>query len=86
MGNLEKLIETCIELGSARAIETLGVSSGEISGTRAKAVYGKYFKDAVKAGRIRPVLVGNGHRGRKMYRVVDILSLKAYDAARAELK
>lgn len=86
MGNLDTLIKTCVELGSAQTIEALGLAPGEISGSRAKAVYGKYFLDAVKQGRLRPVQVGQGHRGRKMYRIVDILSLKAKDAIPAELK
>ena len=49
MGNIERLIETYIELGSAKTLETLGISSGEISQRRATDVYGKYFMDAAKA-------------------------------------
>ena len=49
MGNLEILIETCIELGSAKTLETLGISYGEISQRRARDVYGIYFMDAVRA-------------------------------------
>ena len=85
MRRLETLIETCIELGSARTMETLGVTSGEISQRKARDVYGKYFTDASRDGRIRPCRVENGHAGTKWYRVVDILALKAADAARAEL-
>ena len=36
MNNLETLIQTCIELGSAKALMTLGVYSGEISQMRAR--------------------------------------------------
>lgn len=86
MGNLELLIKTCVELGSAQTIETLGLASGEISRSRAIALYGNYFVNAERQGRISPVRVGNGRNGKKVYRVVDILSLKARDAARAELK
>lgn len=49
MGNLERLTETCIELGYAKTLETLGISSGEISQRRATDVYGKYFMDAARA-------------------------------------
>lgn len=49
MGNLERLTETCIELGYAKTLETLGISSGEISQRRARDVYGKYFMDADRA-------------------------------------
>lgn len=86
MGNLDILIKTCCELGSAKAIETLGLSSGEISRSRAVSVYGRYFIEAERDGRIRPVSIGKGRNGKKMYRVEDILALKAKDALRAELK
>ena len=86
MSNLETLIQTCIELGSAKTMETLGISSGEISQRRARDVYGKYFMDADRAGRIRPCRIEDGRAGTRWYRVVDILALKATDAARAELK
>lgn len=49
MGNLERLTESCIELGYAKTLETLGISSGEISQRRARDVYGKYFMDADRA-------------------------------------
>ena len=49
MGNLERLIETCIELGYAKTLETMEISSGEISQRRARDVYGKYFMDAAMA-------------------------------------
>lgn len=84
--NLERLIETCVELGAARTMETLGVTSGEVSQRRARDVYGKWFTDADRAGRIRPCRIEDGRAGTRWYRVVDILSLKAADAARAELK
>ena len=86
MRNLEILVKTCCELGAAQTIENLGLSSGEISRHKAIAVYGQYFVDAERDGRIIPVRVGQGRNGKKYYRVVDILSLKAKDALRAELK
>lgn len=84
--NLEILISTCVELGTAKTLETLGLSSGEISQRKARDVYHKWFVDADKAGRIRPCRVEDGRAGTRYYRVVDILALKAADAARAELK
>jgi hypothetical protein len=85
MSNIERLITTCVELGTAKALESLGISSGEISQRKAKSVYGKYFTTAEKSGRIRPCRVEDGRTGTKWYRVVDILSLKAQDAIPAEL-
>ena len=76
MSNLETLIETC----------SFSPISGEISQRRARDVYGKYFMDADRAGRIRPCRIEEGRAGTRWYRVVDILKLKAADAARAELK
>lgn len=84
--NLEILISTCVELGTAKTLEALGISAGEISQKKAKAVYHKWFIDADNAGRIRPVRIDTGSRGTRWYRVVDILALKASDVARAELK
>lgn len=83
--NLETLITTCISLGTAQALETLGISSGEISQRKARDTYGKWFRDADTNGRIRPCRVEDGRAGTRYYRVVDILALKAQDAARAEL-
>ena len=85
MNSLETLITTCVSLGSAQTLETLGISSGEISMRRARDTYHKWFVDAVNQGRIHPVRVENGKNGTKYFRVVDILSLKAQDAVKAEL-
>lgn len=85
MNNLERLIETCVELGSAKTLETLGLTSGEISFSKAKKIYGKWFTDAYASQRIFPCRVENGRAGTIWFRVVDILKLKAYDSARAEL-
>lgn len=83
--NLEILINTAVELGSARTMELLGVTSGEISQRKAKDTFGKYFVDAVLRGRLHPCRIGDGKSGTRYYRVVDILALKTKDAARAEL-
>lgn len=84
--NLRRLITTCTELGAARLAENLGLTAGEMSQRRATEVYGKWFVDAYRDGRIHPVRVDNGRNGTRWYRVVDILELKAYDSARAELR
>ena len=87
MNSLETLITTCVELGSAKAMINLGVISPEISQRRARDIYGKYFTDAVKAGRLRPSRVETGRAGPRWYLVSEILALKAQDALnQAELK
>ena len=85
MNNLDILIKTCVELGSAQTIENLGLASGEVSRNKAISVYGNYFLKAEKDGRIQPYRRGNGKNGTKYYRVVDILTLRAKDALKAEL-
>ena len=86
MTNLETLIKTCVSIGCAETMSALGITSGEISQRKARDVYGKYFVDADREGRIRPCRIENGHAGTRWYKVADILALKAADAARAELK
>ena len=84
--NLHSLIETAVELGTARTLEVLGVSAGEVSQRKARDTYGKWFMDADRAGRIQPCRVDDGRKGTRHYRVVDILALKVADHARAELQ
>ena len=83
--NLERLITTCTELGAAKAIETLGLSSGELSQRQALKTYGSWFALALRDQRISPCRVEDGHRATRWYKVTDILALKAADAARAQL-
>lgn len=83
--NLQTLITTCISIGTAQTLETLGIHSGEMSMRKARDTYGKWFTDAVSNDRLRPCRVENGKSGTRWFRVVDILALKADDAARAEL-
>jgi len=85
MNALERLITTSAELGAAQVLETLGMTSGEISQRKAAKTYGKWFTDAVASGRIFPARVEDGKAGTRWFRVVDILSLKTADAARAKV-
>ena len=84
MTNLERIITTSSELGAARAMEALGLTSGELSQRQALKTYGKWFQDALAAHRLNPVRVEDGRAGTRWYRVVDILALKVKDAVRAE--
>jgi len=85
MTNLEHIIATSSELGAARAMEALGLTSGELSQRQALKIYGTWFRDALAAHRLSPVRVEDGRAGTRWFRVVDILALKVNDAARAEL-
>ena len=81
----KKIITTIAEEAVIRALTTLGLTSGEISQRKARDLYGKWFLDAVNAGRITPCRVDEGHCGTKHYRIADILTIKAHDMAQAEI-
>jgi hypothetical protein len=85
MDYLKTVIDNAAAMGAASVLETLGLTSGEISQRRARDTYGKWFLDATARGRLRPCRVEDGRTGTRWYRVVDILALKTRDAARAEL-
>ena len=86
MSNLEKIVQEAAALGAANLAETLGLSSGEISQSKARSIFGKWFTEAEKAGRIHPVRIGNGRNGIRHYRVVDIHQLRTADLIQAELQ
>lgn len=83
--NLQGLIKTCVEIGTTTALVNLGMTSGEISQRRAKKVYGDYFVQLERSGRIRPCRIESGRAGTRYYLVSEILSLRADDYAKAEL-
>lgn len=79
-------IRTATQLGAVQTLTMLGLHSGDISYNQGRRVYGRWFIDAVKNGRISPVHVGNGANGKHTFRLTDILTLKAADEAAAELQ
>ena len=85
MTQLGKLITTCGELGSAKALEALGVSSGEVSQRRAREIYGSWVVKAFRDGRLRPSRIEDGRAGTIWFRVVDILSLRVEKMAAATI-
>ena len=86
MNTLEELVKTAAAMGAAQVLETLGLTAGEISQRKARDIYGKWFADAEKAGRIRPARIDNGRNGTRHYRVVAIQELRTADLIRAELQ
>lgn len=86
MSNLENLVQSAAAMGAAQVLETLGLTAGEISQRKARNIYGKWFTDAEKAGRIRPSRVDDGRNGTRHYRVVAIQELRTADLMRAELQ
>ena len=86
MDNLERIVKEAAQMGAAQALETLGITAGEISQRKARATYGKWFTDAERAGRLRPSRIDSGKNGTRHYRVVDIQELKTADYFRAQLQ
>lgn len=83
---LNEIVKSAAAQGAAQVLETLGLTSGEISQRKARDVYGKWFTDAERNGRIRPARVDEGRNGTRHYRVVDIQQLKTADLVKAELQ
>ena len=84
MGDLERLIATASELGSAHILKVMGISACEKSQRECRKIWGKWFADAVAAGRLRPVRVEPGRAGTKWFDVEQVLRLRTADAARCE--
>lgn len=83
---LNEIVKSASAQGAATVLEALGISAGEISQRKARGIYGKWFSDAEKAGRIRPARVDQGRNGTRHYRVVEIQELRTADLVRAELQ
>lgn len=86
MDYLEDIVKSAAAAGAAAALEALGLTAGEISQRKARNIYGKWFTDAERAGRIRPCRVDEGRNGTRRYRVVEIQELKTKDLIKAELQ
>lgn len=86
--HIESIIAHSVALGEALALKTYGIVSGEKTYRQALAVYGRWFSEAVKAGRLAPVRVTTDVHGKartQYYRVEDILALKVKEAAKPAL-
>ena len=64
------MIEQAVQV----TLERLGYTSGLISYTQAKKVYGRWFTELVKLGAIRPIVKGKGRNGMQQFQVSDILA------------
>ena len=82
----ERIVQSAAELGATQALVNLGVCAGVISQRRAAAIYGKWFAEAVKAGRIRPCRIDGGARRTHHYQVKDILELRTADLVSAQIQ
>lgn len=86
MRPLEHIIQDSMRIGCLQTLELLGISAGEISQKKGVKLYGKWFRDAVADGRIRPIRIEDGKRGAKIFRIQDICAVRVQEAAKAELR
>ena len=81
-----KSILEIASLAVINALETLGLSSGEISQSRAREIYGQDFLLLVRAGKIKPCRCGDGKTGTKWYRVADILAARESERQKSSIQ
>lgn len=74
--DLSRLVASAAEQGAAEALHALGMTAGELSQRQAVKIYGKWLADAMKAGKILPVRIEEGHAGTRWYAIRDILALQ----------
>lgn len=75
---LNDIIRTAVSQG-IRDYESC--KGGEISHNKALQIYGTWFADAVKAGKISCVRRGDKRNSKKTYQVKDIEALRAQEIA-----
>ena len=73
---LKTLIADTAQAGAIEALRLAGVTSGEISFSKAKKTYGVWFMKATADGRLNPCRKGVGKSGTKWYSLTEILALK----------
>ena len=84
--NLQKQQKrTEISLAVNTALTQLGITSGELTYAGALKVYGQWFANAVRNGRIAPIRFGEGKTPTKWYSVADILAYKAVELEEAQV-
>lgn len=90
MDAIERIIDLSlrngIDIGCVQTMSLLGVTSGELSESKAVKTYGKWFIEAIQRDELKPCRVGNGKTGTRWYKVTDILSYKARKEIRAALR
>lgn len=82
----EEAIKELIQATVAETLAATGQASTEISQSQAKRLYGRWFKDAIATGRIKPVNSGKGGTSTKWYSILEIRSLRAAENFKAEIQ
>lgn len=82
--NLTTAIQDISEMGAIKALEKIGMTTGEISKSQAYRVYGRQFiEDLMRDGRLKPCHVGSGKNGTIKFYVPDILAIRGTDRIQA---
>lgn len=79
------LIRVSAKAGADEALIATGQKSPMVSKRDAIKVYGSWFTESCKAGRLHPCMVGNGKNGTHWYSVREIDALMIKDATPAEI-
>lgn len=77
-----RAVQDIAAAAAAQVLEALGIQSGELCRRQVRRVYGRWAEQAIADGRLR----GRNAGGKIMYRVADILALRAADYAAAEVQ
>lgn len=85
MNYTRDILQDVARLGALSALESLGISAGEISQRKARKVYGKWFKEMEEAHKILPVRGGSGRTGTIWYSVSDIIALRTSQKINAQI-
>lgn len=83
--DIQRIISASMEAGATAALIKAGLANPLTTQRQAEKTYGKWFSEAVKAGRLHPCKVGEGSHGTRWYSVNEINALIVADTARAEI-
>ena len=82
----EEALREIIQATVAETLASTGQGNTEISQSQAKRLFGRWFIEAVAAGRIKPINSGKGGTSTKWYSILEIRSLRAAENFKAELQ
>ena len=86
MHNIQDILRDAAQMGAVKALESVGLTTGEISQRQAYETYGrKYICEMVESGRLRPSHIGNGKTGTIRYAISDILACRTADKIQASI-
>jgi hypothetical protein len=78
-----RTVRHIVELTMIQMADMLGVGKTEMSYSKASATFGKFFRDMVKSGKLKPCRYGEGRNGTHWYSLRDILSLRYEEEMKA---